>query len=89
LPVISPGGQPTGLINVLEVLLERNGQSVSHYMRRVVMANEDEPAYRIVQRLRAARLGVAAVLDSQRKLRGIVTIEDLIRRLVSSTEVFT
>ena len=90
LPVITPGGQAAGLINILDVLFERNpGKSVSHYMRRVVMANDDEPAYRIVQRLRAARLGVAAVLDRQRKLRGIVTIEDLIRRLVSSTEVRT
>jgi putative hemolysin len=87
LPVITPQGEPRGLINVLDVLLERNGdKSVSHYMRRVVMAKEDEPAYLIVQRLRAARLGLAAVLDQQRKLRGIVTIEDLIRRLVSSTE---
>jgi CBS domain containing-hemolysin-like protein len=50
------------------------------------MASEEEPAYRIVQRLRAARLGLAAVLDRKRNLRGIVTIEDLIRRLVSATE---
>jgi len=87
LPVITPEGQPKGLINILDVLLEKNGgEPVSQYMRRVVMANEDEPAYRIVQRLRAARLGLAAVLDRQRNLRGIVTIEDLVRRLVSSTE---
>ena len=89
LPVITPEGQPSGLINILDVLLEKNGdKSVSHYMRRVVMANEEEPAYRIVQRLRAARLGLAAVLDRERNLRGIVTIEDLVRRLVSSTEAF-
>jgi CBS domain containing-hemolysin-like protein len=47
------------------------------------MANEDEPAFRIVQRLRAARLGLAAVIDRKSNLTGIVTIEDLIRRLVS------
>jgi CBS domain containing-hemolysin-like protein len=39
-----------------------------------------------VQQLRAARFGLAAVLDQKKKIRGIVTIEDLIRRLVSSTE---
>jgi CBS domain containing-hemolysin-like protein len=87
LPVITPEGQPSGLINVLDVLLEKNGaKPLSHYMRRIVMTDEEEPAYRIVQRLRAARLGLAAVLDQQRNLRGIVTIEDLVRRLVSSTE---
>jgi CBS domain containing-hemolysin-like protein len=55
-------------------------------MRRIVMANDEEPAYRIVQRLRAARLGLAAVLDRERRFCGIVTMEDLVRRLVTATE---
>jgi putative hemolysin len=87
LPVINANGQASGLINVLDILLDKNGaKSLAHYTRRIVSANEEEPAYRIVQRLRAARLGLAAVLDRERNLRGIVTIEDLISRLVSSTE---
>jgi CBS domain containing-hemolysin-like protein len=87
LPVIAADGQPRGLVNVLDVLLDKNGErSLAHYMRRMVMANDQEPAYRIVQRLRAARLGLAGVLDRERKFCGIVTIEDLVRRLVSSTE---
>ncbi len=87
LPVITPDGQPRGLINVLDVLLEQNGiKPLSDYMRRIVTTNEEDPAYRIVQRLRAAHVGLAAVLDEKQNLRGIVTIEDLIRRLVSSTE---
>jgi len=87
LPVINAEGQPTGLINVLDILLEQNGaRPLSNYVRRIVLTTEDELAYRIVQRLRAARLGLAAVLDNKRNLRGIVAIEDLIRRLVSSTE---
>jgi putative hemolysin len=87
LPVIAPDGQPRGLVNVIDVLLDRNGsKALTHYMRRIVMANDQEPAYRIIQRLRAARLGLAAVRDRQRNFCGIVTIEDLVRRLVSSTE---
>ena len=87
LPVINADGQPTGLINVLDILLEQNGaRPLSNYVRRIVLTTEDELAFRIVQRLRAARLGLAAVLDNKRNLRGIVAIEDLIRRLVSSTE---
>ena len=87
LPVIAPDGQPCGLVNVLDVLLERNGAKLlEHYMRRIVMANDEEPAYRIVQRLRAARLGLAAVLDRERRFCGIVTMEDLVRRLVTATE---
>ena len=87
LPVISSSGEAHGLVNVLDVLLEKNGQKpLSHYMRRIVSVDEDEPAYRLVQRLRAARLGLAAIRDRQQKLQGIVTIEDLVRRLVSSSE---
>jgi CBS domain containing-hemolysin-like protein len=59
---------------------------LSSYVRRIVATGEEEPAYRIAQQLRAARLGLAAVLDRKKNIRGIVTIEDLIRRLVSSSE---
>jgi putative hemolysin len=88
LPVITPEGQPVGLVNVLDILLEQNGEnkSLSSYVRRIVTTSEEEPAYRIAQQLRAARLGLAAVLDGKKKIRGIVIIEDLIRRLVSSSE---
>ena len=87
LPVITPEGQPAGLVNVLDILLDQNGNKpLGNYVRRMVTTTEEEPAYRIVQQLRAARLGLAAVLDQKKKIRGIVTVEDLIRRLVSSSE---
>src|SRR5438445_9587496 len=45
LPVITAQGQPSGLVNVLDILLEKNGaKTLSHYMRRLVTANEEEPA---------------------------------------------
>jgi CBS domain containing-hemolysin-like protein len=90
LPVITKDGRAQGLINVLDVLLDKNGEKpLSRYLRRIVTANEDEPAFRVVQRLRAARLGLAAVVDRKNNLTGIVTIEDLIRRLVSLSEART
>lgn len=83
LPVISPEGQAVGIVNVLDILLDQTRrESLASYTRRIVTANDSEPAYRIIQRLRAARLGLAAVLDSQRRLTGIVTGEDIIKRLV-------
>lgn len=85
LPVISEEGEAIGLVNVLDILLEdTRGDSLHRYMRRIVTARDAEPAYRIIQRLRAARLGLAAVIDSQRNLIGIVTGEDAIKRLVQS-----
>jgi putative hemolysin len=87
LPVIARGGQPAGLVNVLDILLDQNGsRPLDNYVRRIVTTSEEESAHRVVQQLRAARLGLAAVLDRKKNFRGIVTIEDLIRRLVSSSE---
>jgi magnesium and cobalt exporter, CNNM family len=84
-PVIADGNA-LGLVNVLDVLLDSNpGQELRHYTRRIVSAAEGESAYRIIRRLRAARLSLAAVLDERRRLTGIVTVEDLVRRLVQST----
>ena len=82
LPVIDATGDAVGLINVLDILLDDQRQSVSRYFRRMVTVQESEPAARAVQRLRAARLGMAAVVDQKRALIGVVTSEDLIARLV-------
>jgi len=83
LPVISENGEAIGLVDTLDVVFdESGGEPLSRYMRRIVIARDAEPAYRVIQRLRAARLGLAAVIDSQRNLIGIVTGEDAIKRLV-------
>jgi putative hemolysin len=84
LPVVTPDGQPAGLVNILDILLDRDGHKpLGNYVRRIVTATDDEAAYRIMQQLRAARLGLAAVVDRNRNFLGIVAIEDLVRRLVS------
>ena len=85
LPVLATDSQPAGLVNVLDILLERSGNKpLGEYVRRIVTTTDDEPAYRVMQQLRAARLGLAAVVDRKNNFRGIVAIEDLIRRLVSA-----
>jgi len=84
-PVISAEGQAVGIINVLDLLLdEGEAKSLAKYIRRIVTATDTEPAYRIIQRLRAARLGLAAVVDAQKRLLGITTEEEMIKRLVRS-----
>ena len=83
LPVIDVSGDAIGLVNVLDILLDKDQpKSLSQYMRRMVTVQESEPAARAVRRLRAARLGLAAVVDQKRNLVGVVTSEDLIARLV-------
>jgi magnesium and cobalt exporter, CNNM family len=84
-PVISANGRAVGLVNVFDILLDpRPRRTLRDYTRRIVTAAENESAYRIIRRLRAARLTLAAVVDAQRQLTGIVTVEDLVRRLVQS-----
>ena len=85
LPVLASNGQPAGLVNVLDILLERNGNKpLGEYVRRIVTTTDDEPTYRVMQQLRGARLGLAAVVDRKNNFRGIVAIEDLVRHLVSA-----
>ena len=85
LPVLAPDGQPVGLVNIPDILLERDGDKpLSEYLRRIVTTTDDEPTYRVMQQLRGARLGLAAVVDRKNNFRGIVAIEDLVRRLVST-----
>jgi putative hemolysin len=85
LPVLAPDGQPAGLVNVPDILLERDGNKpLGEYVRRIITTTDDEPAYRVLQQLRAARLGLAAVVDRKNNFRGIVAIEDLVRHLVST-----
>src|SRR4029077_8414241 len=76
LPVIRSEGEAVGLVSALDILLDQNeGRTLSHYTRRMVTALEDEPAYLIIQRLRAARLGLAAVVGLKKNLIGVVTSE--------------
>lgn len=84
-PVISEEGEAVGLVNVLDILCDKTSPtSLAKHTRRIVTAAESEPAYRIIRRLRAARLGSAAVLNAQKKLVGFATDEELIKRLVQS-----
>lgn len=83
LPVIDQKGDAIGLINVFDILLDKEKpQSLSRFLRRMVTVQDSEPAARAVQRLRAARLGLAAVVDQKRNLIGFVISEDLVARLV-------
>jgi magnesium and cobalt exporter, CNNM family len=85
-PVLAPDGKPVGLVNSLDLLLSpERSPTLAQQTRRMVTADERESAYQVMRRLRAARLGLAGVLDRHRKLSGVVAIEDLVRRLMQSS----
>ncbi len=81
-PVIDDS-KAIGLVNVFDLLVEPSpAPNLRNYMRRIITASENDTAYRVVRRLRAARIGLAAVLDARHRLTGIVVLEDLVRQLV-------
>jgi CBS domain containing-hemolysin-like protein len=70
---------------VFDILLDQSRpRELAQYIGHIVSSAESESAYRIIRRLRAAHLTLAAVFDEQRKFTGIVTVEDLVRRLVQN-----
>ena len=87
LPIADPAGSGKGLaalVDVFTLLLERDPQrDATAYLRRppLVVAPE-EPAGRILRRLRAARVNAAAVFDAGGAFVGIVRASDLVGRLV-------
>lgn len=85
LPVVSAEHRAVGLVNMLDLLLDgANHQPVRTRMRRILVVDERVPAYRILRRLRAARVSLAAVENAERQLIGITASEDLIKRLVQA-----
>ena len=84
-PVRGEGGALTGLVTVFDCAIDMTRRGpVENFQRRIVKVAPNEPAYAVLQKLRAARTTLAAVLDPAGDALGIVAWEDLIRRLVSS-----
>jgi len=84
-PILGENTKPLGLINVYDILFDTDSSHPARqYIRRIITASENESAYRVVRRLRAARIGLAAVIDGRQHSIGIVALEDLVRQLVKA-----
>ena len=87
-PVVAQTGEITGLVQVFDVALDGGTRGpVEPYQRRIVKVAEDEPAYSVLRKLRAARITLAVVGGADGKPVGVVVWEDLIRRLVTVAAV--
>ncbi len=82
--VVGASGAVTGVVSAFEVLLEgRRDVTVGVYQRRIVAVEPGETAYNVLRKLRAARGTVAIVRGSGVEPLGVLTWEDLIRKLVT------
>jgi CBS domain containing-hemolysin-like protein len=94
IPVTDGGGRLVGMVNVFETLLELPpdpelkrdmlSNSTGAYQRRIIAVRALDPAYGALRKLRAARAHVAVAMGESDEQLGIVTAEDLVKRLVSS-----
>ena len=86
LPVGGADGTTLTLLDVFVLRLERDpGRPAAAYLRRAPMVvSPDEPALRVLRRLRSVRLGAALVRNpDEGKPHGFVRTKDLLQRLVS------
>ncbi len=84
-PVLDAAGKAVALVDAFALLLDREPSRLAEaaYLRRPpLVVPPDEPALRVLRRLRAARLGAAAVFDGETRFVGIVRAADLVQRLV-------
>lgn len=84
-PVLDVEGKAVALVDVFALLLDRDPSrpaEVSYLRRPPLVVGPDEPVLRVLRRLRASRLGAAAVFDGETRFAGIVRTADLVQRLV-------
>jgi CBS domain containing-hemolysin-like protein len=82
-PVVSSDGEPVGLVSALDVLLDRgHGRRVATFQRRLLAVAPGEPASRVLRKLRAARLPLALVREGAGPPLGVVSVQDVVMRLV-------
>jgi CBS domain containing-hemolysin-like protein len=85
MPVLTPNGKVAGLVLTLDVLFDgKPGLIAKNFLRHVVTVPLREPAYRLMRKLRAARITLAVVESRSGTPLGIVANEDLVGRLVRS-----
>ena len=84
LPILAADGALSALVEVFVLRLERDPRRpAAAYLRRApLFVVPEEPAVQALRRLRAVRLGAAAVRDGEGRLLGMVRTADLLQRLV-------
>jgi len=83
-PVMSKTGSLVGLVNIFEILHDKNrkGRAIN-FVRSLVRAQEDEPAISVVTQLRLSGVQLAVVTDKKHRPLGIVSSEDMISKMIT------
>ncbi len=85
LPVLDAGGNLSGIINVYEVLFSDGdvaAKTAADFCRPAPTVDSAEPLDRVLASLRGAAMPMAVVLDVKKRPLGVVTITDLVEKIV-------
>ena len=85
LPVLDPGGSLAGVVNVYDILFsdaETAAKTAADFCRPAPTVDSAEPLDRALARLRGAAAPMAVVLDVKKRPLGVVTITDLVEKIV-------
>jgi CBS domain containing-hemolysin-like protein len=82
-PLIDPGGDLVGIINVMELLRDQARRGTAdRYRRALIESTPTEAAIAAIKRLRRSGQQLAAVYDEKRRPIGIVSAHDAVERMV-------
>jgi CBS domain containing-hemolysin-like protein len=85
LPVLDAAGNLAGVVNVYDILFSENDPSAktaADFCRPAPTVDSAEPLDRALARLRGADIPMAVVLDVKKRPLGVVTITDLVEKIV-------
>ena len=89
LPVVDESVKIIGLINVYDLLFsptDPRGKTAEQCLRTALFVPANEQIDRILQKLRANRQPLAIVTDAQGKDLGVISLEDIVSRIVGEIE---
>jgi CBS domain containing-hemolysin-like protein len=83
--VVWRGQEPVGVVHVRDTLDTAASTTAADIMRPVLILPHDVPVYRALTTMRKQRSQFTLIEDDQEQLLGLVTMQDLVNRLLAST----
>jgi putative hemolysin len=86
-PVLSgSGGEVVGVISMFDLLGLDGGEKISEVMHEPLFALDEEPAGKLLVRMKDEALHMAIVVDGAGDTKGILTLENILENIVGDIE---
>jgi putative hemolysin len=86
-PVLSEsGGEVVGVISMFDLLGLDGGEKISEVMHEPLFAAEDEPAVKLLVRMKDEALHMAVIVNGAGETEGILTLENILENIVGDIE---